>query len=157
MQTNAEGRTLIESFESCRLSAYVDQHGVWTIGYGHTGPEVVPGLIWTQEQADEAFILDLASAEGEVNRLAVNMTGNEFSACVSLAFNIGNSAFRGSSLARDLRLGDYKVAADEFPKWDHINGVQSDGLLRRRIAEQALFMRDMNQADLFNAPQAAAS
>lgn len=54
-----EGLALTREFEGCRLEAYQDQGGVWTIGYGHTGPDVHEGLTWTQEQADEAQKKDL--------------------------------------------------------------------------------------------------
>jgi len=45
--------------EEKRNVAYLDPVGIWTIGYGHTGPEVVEGLVWTDEQCDEALKRDL--------------------------------------------------------------------------------------------------
>ena len=45
--------------EGCRLAAYQDTLGVWTIGWGHTGPEIVKGLVWTQSQADAQLEADL--------------------------------------------------------------------------------------------------
>ena len=50
MQYSKTGLALTEGFESCRLTAYQDLKGIWTIGWGHTGPEVVEGLVWTQNQ-----------------------------------------------------------------------------------------------------------
>jgi GH24 family phage-related lysozyme (muramidase) len=32
-------------------------------------------------------------------------------------------------------------AADEFLRWDHVGGVESAGVERRRKAERALFMQ----------------
>ena len=45
---SGNGLALTEQFEACRLTAYQDQVGVWTIGYGHTGPDVTPKLTITQ-------------------------------------------------------------------------------------------------------------
>lgn len=47
--------------ESLRLVAYLDSGGVWTIGWGHTGPEVHRGLVWTREQAAEALKKDMGA------------------------------------------------------------------------------------------------
>lgn len=49
------GLKLTKNFEGCRLSAYADQGGVWTVGYGHTGPGVHAGLTITQDQANIFF------------------------------------------------------------------------------------------------------
>jgi len=54
--------SLIKFHEGCRLVAYKDTRGIWTIGYGHTGPEVIEGLVWTQEQADAALYAEVALA-----------------------------------------------------------------------------------------------
>lgn len=59
-------RDMIALEENCALKAYPDpltHSDPWTIGWGHTGPEVKEGLIWTQEQADQAREHDLAAAE----------------------------------------------------------------------------------------------
>lgn len=54
---------IISYHEGCRLQAYQDQDGNWTIGFGHTGPEVTPGLVWTGEQASDALDADIEIAE----------------------------------------------------------------------------------------------
>lgn len=41
----------------------------WTIGYGHTGPEVRQGLVWTLEQARAALAADLAKACALLDRV----------------------------------------------------------------------------------------
>lgn len=48
--------------EGLRLTAYPDPISggePWTIGYGHTGPDVHPGLVWTEAQAESALGLDV--------------------------------------------------------------------------------------------------
>lgn len=141
---NEAGLNLIKSFESCRLTAYPDPGtggDPWTIGWGTTGPNVYPGLQISQEQADQWLVEDVAKFEKCVERaLAVRVTENQFSALVSLAYNIGCSALQGSTLMRLLNAGDDVGAADEFPKWNRSGGKVMAGLKRRRKTERALFM-----------------
>ena len=72
MPLTPEGWTLLKTWEGCRLSAYPDPASggaPWTIGYGHTGAEVVPGLTITQEQANAWLKQDVAEGAGAVDRL----------------------------------------------------------------------------------------
>ena len=71
MALTPAGYRLIQSWEGCRLQAYPDPASggaPWTIGYGHTGPEVKPGLVISQEQADAWFKSDVARFESAVDR-----------------------------------------------------------------------------------------
>jgi len=56
---NDRGLTLLKDFEKCRLQSYQDSGGVWTVGWGHTGPEVTQGMTYTQQQADAQLQKDL--------------------------------------------------------------------------------------------------
>jgi lysozyme len=153
------GLALTQKFEGLRLTAYQDQVGVWTIGYGHTGPEVCAELTITQEQANNLLVQDIASAVAAVNRLVtVAFNQNGFDALVDFAFNLGNNALSGSTLLRKLNADDFAGAAAEFPKWCKAGGKVVPGLLRRRQAEQQLFQQGMQQpvapaASLGLAPQ----
>lgn len=140
MQYSKQGLDLTKGFESCRLTAYPDIKGVWTIGYGHTGPEVVEGLVWTQNQADSQLVVDLQKAERMVNTyVTVALTQGEFDALVDLAFNIGVNAEKGSTLLKLVNQGDFTGAAEQFQLWDHASGQVVAGLLRRRLAEEKEF------------------
>lgn len=132
---------LVRQFEGCRLAAYRDSGGVWTIGWGHTGPEVRGGLVWTLQQCDEALDRDLAIADETVGEL---WPGQQFSprqraALISLVYNLG-SQLRGSQLALMVKQGRWLEAARQFPRWDHDNGREELGLLRRRLLEAAMFV-----------------
>ncbi len=59
---SAEGLAMTMRDEELRLIAYRDSGGVWTIGWGHTGPEVHEGLVWTRAQAEAALKKDLGIA-----------------------------------------------------------------------------------------------
>ena len=137
---SARGLALTEQFEGCRLTAYQDQVGVWTIGYGHTGPDVTSGLTITQAQAQILLAQDVRSAVACVNNsVTVNLAQEQFDALVDFVFNVGAGAFKGSRLLRSLNAGDFAGAAAQFVLWDHAGGAVNPGLLRRRQAEAALF------------------
>lgn len=144
MKTSSDGIEVMHFYEQCKLEAYPDPGSAdghpWTIGWGHTGPEVVPGLVWTQEQADEAFKADLVRFESAVNHaVMVNITQSEFDALVAFAYNLGERALKTSTLLRKLNAGDKEGARREFERWNKNDGKVMRGLTRRRASESALF------------------
>jgi len=135
------GLDFIASFEGCSLTAYWDSLGsVWTIGYGHTGG-VHKGQVITKQKALDLLKSDCSGAASAVNRLVkVAINQNQFDALVSFTFNCGSGALQSSTLLKLLNAGDYKGAANEFPKWNHAGGKVVAGLTRRRNAEKKLFL-----------------
>lgn len=142
MTTNDAGKNLIKNCEACRLTSYLDAVGIPTIGYGHTGSEVHPGQTISQHQADVIFDADLERFEEGVTELltGANVTDNQFSACVSLAFNIGITRFASSTLRKRLLAGDVAGAGAEFPRWNKAGGQVLPGLVKRRELERELFL-----------------
>lgn len=138
------GMDLIKSFEGLELKAYPDPAtggDPWTIGYGHTGPEVKRGLVWTEAQADAAFAADIARFAAGVAKLigdALTKPG-QFDAMVSLAYNIGLGNFGTSTLLKLHKAGDPIRAAGQFSVWNKAAGKAMTGLTRRRAAEAALY------------------
>lgn len=134
------GFALTKNFEGCVLTAYADQGGVWTIGYGHTGPGVHAGLTITQEQADIFLQSDISGSVTCVNKIVTaNINQNQFDALVDFVFNLGCASLTVSQLLRDVNSGNFSDAAAQFLRWDHVKGVVIPGLLRRRQAEATLF------------------
>ncbi|MCP1292527.1 lysozyme [Chromobacterium sp. S0633] len=142
MNISANGVKLIQQFEGLRLKAYQDAVGVWTIGYGHTGPDVTPGLVISQAQADALLARDLNRFETGVSRLVqVPLNQNQFDALLSFSYNLGLGSLQNSTLLRLLNQRDYAGAAAQFPRWNKAGGKVLPGLTRRRAAEQALFLQ----------------
>ena len=140
---SADGLSILQYFESCRLDAYWDVDGkVWTIGWGDTGPDVVKGLRVTQAEADERLQRRLARefVPGVLNALTRPASQAQLDAMVDLAYNIGVSAFQGSTLVRLFNAGDQVGAAEQFPRWNKSNGKVLLGLRRRRAADRARFL-----------------
>jgi len=139
MAISPRGLDLIKMHEGCRLEAYQDSVGIWTIGYGHT-LSIKQGDTCTQEQAEEWLKSDVHTVENCIDKaVSVPLTQSEFDALCSFAFNLGCAALRNSTLLRKLNASDYDGAAAEFKKWDHAGGKQLAGLTKRRAAEAELF------------------
>jgi lysozyme len=134
------GFALTRSFEGLRLKAYQDSAGVWTIGYGHTGPEVHHGQCISEIEAEALLRSDLASAVRAVQRaVQVDLAQHQFDALVDFCFNVGRGNLLGSSLLRYVNQGEFDSAAVQFGLWVHAGGKVLPGLVRRRAAEAALF------------------
>jgi lysozyme len=144
---SATGLNALMAHEGVRLRAYQDEAGVWTICYGHT-KGVYAGMVATQAQCEDFLRADIKWAEYAVNSLVVvPLTQNQFDALVSFVFNVGYANFKDSTLLKRLNAGDYAAAAQEFPKWSMLRDKKtgkkrlSQGLLRRRMDEQTLFLK----------------
>ena len=140
MNCSDSGIAFIKQQEGIRLQAYYDSVGVLTIGAGHTGNDVTPGLLIDEAEVDRLLHADLETAEKCLNNLVkVTLTQNEFDALCSFVFNLGCASLRNSTLLRKLNAGDDLGAAEEFQKWNHAGGKVLAGLTKRRAAEADLF------------------
>ena len=146
MRTGPAGLEIIRRNEGCRLTAYRDVVGVWTVGFGDTGPDVVLGLTITREES-ERRLADRLAREFEPGVLAAignaPTTQPQFDAMVSLAYNIGVGAFQKSTVARTHKAGDHRTAAEAFLLWNKASGREYAGLTRRRQEEAALYLSEI--------------
>lgn len=142
MKISAAGIELLKQFEGCRLTAYQDSVGVWTIGFGTTAG-VKEGQTISQVKAEEYLRFDLAIFEKAVTEsLKVPVNQNQFDALVSFTYNVGVSAFRSSTLLNLINeKTDKKVVAAEFSKWVKAGNQTLPGLVSRRKAESELFLK----------------
>jgi lysozyme len=138
MRMTEQGQKLLMEREGCRLTAYKDTVGVWTIGVGHTSgagpPNVAKGLKITQERANLIFADDLAEFEDGVTHLLDGkpIEPHQFDAYVSLAFNIGLGAFASSTTLRRFLDGRPDHAAEAMLMWNKPPEVKA----RRRCEHQ---------------------
>ena len=144
---------LIKQFEGFRSKAYLCPAGILTIGFGHTGTDVLPGMRITEAQADEILKRDVAKFAAMVEKaLTAKVSQGQFDALVSFCFNTGPGKAgvkdglitlkngNPSSLLRKTNAGDKLGAAAEFDKWTKANGQELRGLVARRDAEQRLYL-----------------
>lgn len=105
MKISEKGIEFIIKEEGEVLTAYICPAGVWTIGVGHTGKDVNPGMKISKEQSRELLKSDLVRFENSVNRsVKVNLAQNKFDALVSFAFNVGTGAFETSTLLKKINV-----------------------------------------------------
>lgn len=144
---SAIGAATIAVHEGYRSRAYADVAGVHTVGFGTTrrddGSAVQPGDTTTPVRAVVRLAHDAARIERHIKDCLpadLELYPHEWDAFISLAYNIGGTAFCASTLARKLREvpPDYEGACDEILRWTRAAGRELDGLKRRRAAEHEL-------------------
>ncbi len=147
---------LMHHFEACRLRSYKCPAGVWTIGWGSTGADIGPGLVWTQEQADARFRADVDRFSTGLAVLlgSAPTTPAQFGAMCCLAYNMGLGRRDGDPKKRGFRYtqvyarhmaGDFDGAAAAFGNIVRGGGKVLPGLVRRRAAEAALYRSDFDE------------
>ena len=169
---NAAGIALLKEFERGRdiktgkllpigkpaTDAYDDGGGVWTISWGLTGPDIKKGTVWTPKKCEAEFTKRVEKIEADVrNSCAREPNENQLAAMVCLAFNIGVSAFKGSTVLRLHNAGKWAEAANAFSMWKKDNGKVLAGLVQRRSKEAALYITpndDATELSVRTVPQA---
>lgn len=133
---SASGLIGILGYEGYSDTAYIPVPGdVPTIGFGST-EGVKLGDTITPEKAIERAYRDIQKTESAIHKCVhVPLSDNEYSSFVSLAYNIGTSAFCSSTLVKKLNARDYKGACAEIKRWVYVNGKKSQGLINRREKE----------------------
>lgn len=142
MKTSQAGIDLIKRFEGCRLTAYrLTGEKYYTCGYGHSGPDVTAGMTITQAQADKWLRDDLAKFERYVEKYvtAFTLTEQMNAALVSYCYNRGPKGMK--------QLADASPTPEAMTKnivvyWGSATRYK-DALLKRRYAEQELFLSGM--------------
>ncbi len=136
---SAAGLDLLKQFEGFSATPYDDFKGQ-SIGYGHLIKAGESYAFVTREQAEALLRDDVAWAERAVSAaVSVPLTQAQFDALASLAYNIGEGAFKRSTLVRLLNEGDYMGAAEQFARWNRAGGAVHPGLVKRRALERSVF------------------
>ncbi|MEL6494093.1 MAG: lysozyme [Cyanobacteria bacterium J06623_7] len=141
MKISAKGVALIKRWEGCRLTAYQCSAHVWTIGYGHT-QGVKRGDKITRRQAERLFLTDIPVYEQIIHQhVTVELNQNQFDALVSFVYNVGETAFKNSTLLKLLNQSKYDKAAKQLFRWVRAGGRRIEGLANRRNEEYQLFTK----------------
>jgi lysozyme len=139
LRMNNAGLAIIKESEGLRLDAY-NAGGQWLIGYGHSRTAEA-GMTVTEAQAEQLLREDVRASEDAVRKLVfVPVNENQFSAMVSLAYNLGSGGFSRSTVLAEINDGDYQGAADAFRNHNRAGGVVNEHLSERREKERALFL-----------------
>lgn len=141
----AKAKALIIKWEGCKLEAYQDSVGVWTIGYGSTyinGRPVNRQDVCAKADAESFLDESIKDISHIIKRmLKVSVSSNEFNALVSFAYNVGVGNLRRSTLLKYINDGvPAPICAQEFHKWNRAGGKILAGLIARRKDEADLFL-----------------
>lgn len=129
---------LVKRFEGCRLTAYQDVAGVWTIGWGHTGKEVVAGLVWDQDKSNEVLLQDLEMHYAQLIAnfpLLASATAGRQAALADFVYNLGIENYKHSTLHSAVVVGAWQAVKTQLALWIHAAGKVEPGLVKRRQAE----------------------
>jgi GH24 family phage-related lysozyme (muramidase) len=145
---NMSALNIIKRFEGLELKSYPDTGGIWTIGFGSTinkdtGQAIKQGDVIDRATAERWLKMDVAQRERRIRTLIkVPVTPNMLAAMTSLAYNIGTAAFANSTLLRLLnQRANKRLVADQFLRWNKVQGKEVRGLTNRRILERELFLK----------------
>ncbi len=142
---------LVQWHEGKRYKPYRDGGGVLTVCHGHTGKDVTPGEIYSEEECNALMKQDLQVARAIVERyVTVQLTDLQKAALTSFVYNIGSGAFANSTLLKKLNTGDIQGACDQMRRWKYDEGKVSNGLINRREVERELCL---NPDSLINPTQ----
>lgn len=139
----------IKEVEGCKLTAYQDSAGVWTIGYGHT-KNVKRGDVITQPKANLFLSEDIRFAKKVLeNEVKVVLNDNQKTALISFIFNVGVGAFKKSTLLKKLNNEQYNEVPKELMRWIYatVNNqkVIVEGLKNRRTKEVKMWELEIFQ------------
>jgi len=128
---------MIPELEGVRYDPYQDVVGVWTVCYGHTGADIIPGKRYTPAECQTMLDKDLVPFSRSVER-SVKTPATEYqkAALITFSYNVGVYAFEHSSLLRKLNAGDYVGACDGLRQWIYAGGQKWRGLINRREVER---------------------
>lgn len=131
---------LIRKYEGCKLEAYLCPAGIWTIGWGATGPGIRKGVVWTQAQADARLLMDAERFALEAATISPILWFNPVihAAVADFCYNLGVSRYKASTLRRCVDKADWTGVLREIIKWVWGGGKKLRGLELRRAEEAEL-------------------
>jgi lysozyme len=136
---------LIKPWEGRIYIAEPDIGGVLTVCDGITGPDVIPGKVYTDPECDHLLAKHVVIHERDMNRsLKRDLPLPTKSAFLSFHYNVGPEAFRRSTLLKLANLGDVRGACGELSRWVFVKGVFVRGLQNRRFSERSLCLKGLD-------------
>lgn len=165
MQASENVKLLIKNYEGFEDTAYkLPGEDNWTIGWGHSGPDVHQGDKITPEDTEKLFNRDIKVFENSVNswndQYGLNLNQNQFDALVSITYNFG--AYWVEANSGDWRLANYvqsgfkDASGNRLPDLEIADafGVLCSsarkilpGLITRRINEAEIFLYNNYHTD----------
>lgn len=135
-------KAMVRKFEGLRLTAYLCPAKVWTCGYGSTGPDVKPGVVWTLQQSEDRMSNDVAIFLLGTLKICPNLVSypRKAAAVADFSYNLGLSRLQSSTMRKYLLGEDWEAAGNEMMKWVRGGGIVLPGLVKRRAYNKSLLL-----------------
>lgn len=138
------GAILVAPHEGKVNQVYIDPAQILSSCYGHTGPELVLGQTFDDDECLAQLVADLDKHNRQLmSVIKVNLTQGEHAAYLSFTYNVGIGSFKGSTLLALLNAGNKVAACEQLSRWVYIKGQVSNGLRTRRAAERKMCLKDL--------------
>lgn len=139
------GVLAITQYEGFSEKAYLDIVGVPTIGYGSTD-NVKLGNNIDEKGARRRLIQEVRDKYEKAIQscVKVSLHQREYDSYVSLAYNIGTTAFCSSTLVKKLNQEDYIGACKQILRWNRAKGQVVKGLTNRRQQEYKMCIGEVD-------------
>ena len=133
---------VVGMFEGKSNDPYLDIVNVPTVCYGETRVEM---RRYTDAECDDMLAEGLTDFAKGVLERNPELRGHDAQtlAATSLAYNIGLTAYRRSTVAKRFSAGNWKGACDAFLMWTKAGGREIKGLRLRREKERAICLRGL--------------
>lgn len=131
----------VADHEGCKLQAYQDSVGIWTIGFGHVGPEVRAGYTIDRAKALDYLRKDLGHAAFRLSQkvrgdVIDSLSDQQYAALLSFVFNLGAGDW---TIWKRLNNREFDRVPMEIMKFVNAGGRKIQGLVNRRAAEVVLW------------------
>lgn len=132
----------IQQHEGYVPRPYKDIGGVISVCNGHTGPDII-FKTYTRAECNALTDKDIQSAAVFILKTTPGLDKRPkvLAATVSFTYNLGDGAYARSSVARDFKLGQFKLGCTDMLKYTYVGKTYSQGLANRRNAEYQICMK----------------
>ena len=126
----------IKQDEGRRHAVYQDIVGVPTVCDGITGPDVIPGKVYTDAECNALTIKHVEKHGAQLlDCIHVRVTQGMYEALASWAYNVGVVAACKSTALKLINSGNYYAGCKDLLRWDRAGGRVVRGLTIRRKQE----------------------
>ena len=142
----------ITALEGQQNVAYRDVANVLTVCNGHTGPDIVVGKVYSDQECHTMTVADAKKAADGVLAVSPQLLWHpmQLAAAISFSYNVGTGTYRSSTVAKLFNKGDFLGACNFLPHYKYANGRVVQGLVNRRAREQFICLSTLTADGMNN-------
>lgn len=142
IELSFNGYKFLVAITGYRTKPYKNSEGVYTVGFRHTGDDVIPGKIYTDEEIYDFFMEDKKQLEEDVRKIFDPrfMTQHMFDACFCFAYSVGGIS--NTELGKMISKNPYDDRIKATWEYTYTNGKKNKSLTRRREREVEYYFKE---------------